>query len=84
MWPDWLKLTPTKDLLRHDIMAEVVIHVMADHTRKVYATKLITLPPPHIAKVLESIMAASVDLGQQHGIQVHLCTRPDHQPQGAK
>jgi hypothetical protein len=78
-WPKWLKLTPTKDLLRHDIMAEVVIHVMADHTRKVYATKLITLPPPHIAKVLESIMAASVDLGQQHGIQVHLCTRPDHQ-----
>ena len=80
--PAWLVLTPP-DLLRNPIAAEIVIHVMGDMSKKVYATKLITLPPQAIAKVTENIIAAGMELGQQHGIQVHLCTRPEHQ-EGAK
>ena len=83
-WPQWLRLTPTKDLLRQPIAAEIVIHVMGDMSKKVYATKLVTLPPQAIAKVTENIIAAGMELGQQHGIQVHLCTRPEHQQEGNK
>ena len=79
-WPSWLRLTPTKDLLRQSLVAEVVVHILPDGARKVYATKLITLQPPQIAKVIESTMAGAMDLGAQHGITVHLCNRPDHAP----
>ena len=77
-WPLWLRLTPTKDLLRQSIMAQVDIHIMPDLTRKTYASKLVGLPTPTIAKVVESVIAAGMDLGVQHGIQVHVCSRPDH------
>ena len=80
-WPAWLRLTPSAtrcNLLGPDLRAEVVIHVAEDWSRKVYVSKLVGTPQD-LARVVESIVRAGVDLGTQHGIKIEFSPTPPPQ-----
>lgn len=57
------------NLLGPDILAEIVIHIGQDFSRHVYVSKLDTTAAI-MAKIVESVVRAGVDLGAQHGITV--------------
>lgn len=73
-WLHW-RPTPTRNLLAQDLLCEIVVHVLPDFSRRVYVSK-VTAPPDVIAKLVESVIRAGVDLGQQHGITVNFQPGP--------
>ena len=63
------------NLLSDDVLAEVIVHVMPDFSRKLYVSKLDTKPEV-LARIVESVIRAGIDFGAAHGITIQFQTPP--------
>lgn len=67
------------DLLRDELLVEVVIHVLPDWTRKIYVSKFESTPQ-NVAKLVEGLIRSAMDIGQQHGVTVQFGPQPGPTP----